>query len=140
MGWLCGYLYIEIVMSSLLLTYVPGSIILLILHLPIILLYSALCNIGQSSRLNRHLQAHPAHIMKLVIGGSTGFVGAELVRQALLHPSITSVVGLSRRETPVPQGIDASSASKLKSVACDNFEKYPDAVMSELHGADACIW
>lgn len=78
--------------------------------------------------------------MKFIIGGSTGFVGAELLRQALLHPGITSVVGLGRRETPLPQGIDASSASKLKSVACDDFENYSEAVMSELQGADACIW
>lgn len=88
----------------------------------------------------RHLLGQPATKMKFIIGGSTGFVGAELVRQALLHPAITSVVGLSRRETPIPPGIDGESASRLKSVACDDFEKYPDAVMSELQDADACIW
>ncbi|KAJ4386462.1 hypothetical protein N0V93_009358 [Gnomoniopsis smithogilvyi] len=79
--------------------------------------------------------------MKLVIGGSTGFVGTELVRQALLHPAITSVVALSRRETPVPlQDTEAGNALKLTSVVCNDFETYSDDVRNELQGADACIW
>ncbi|KAF3765045.1 putative nucleoside-diphosphate-sugar epimerase [Cryphonectria parasitica EP155] len=77
--------------------------------------------------------------MKLIIGGSTGFVGTELVRQALLHPHITSVVALGRRETPVPSGSEAGGA-KLRSVVCDDFETYNTAVQKELEGADACIW
>ncbi|OBT80653.1 hypothetical protein VF21_00329 [Pseudogymnoascus sp. 05NY08] len=40
--------------------------------------------------------------MKLIIDGSTGFVGTEIVRQALSHPGITSVVGLARRPTLMP--------------------------------------
>ncbi|RYP89866.1 hypothetical protein DL770_004018 [Monosporascus sp. CRB-9-2] len=77
--------------------------------------------------------------MKLVIGGSTGFVGTELVRQALSHPAITSIVGISRRETPVPPG-SIDDGAKLKSVVCENFESYPDHVKKELENADACIW
>lgn len=77
--------------------------------------------------------------MKLVIGGSSGLVGTELVRQALLNPLITSVVGLSRRATPIPDGSDDADA-KLKSVVCDDFENYSDSVKTELEGADACVW
>lgn len=76
--------------------------------------------------------------MKLVIGGSTGFVGTELVRQALTNPKITSIIGLSRRETVLPPS--TPGAEKLKSVVCDNFDDYPDSVKSELHDVDACIW
>lgn len=76
--------------------------------------------------------------MKLVIGGSSGFVGAELVRQALSNPAITSVVGLSRRETPVPPS--SANAAKLRSVVCDDFENYPDGVKKELEDVDAFIW
>lgn len=76
--------------------------------------------------------------MKLAIGGSSGFVGAELVRQALSNPAITSVVGLSRRETPVPPA-DANAA-KLKSVVCDDFENYSDSIKKELEDVDAFIW
>lgn len=77
--------------------------------------------------------------MKVIVGGSTGFVGTELVRQALAHPAITAVVGLSRRATPVPSGPEANS-TKLTSIACNNFENYPEDVKKELKGSDACIW
>lgn len=76
--------------------------------------------------------------MKLVIGGSSGFVGTELVRQALSNPAITSVIGLSRRETPVPSS-DANAA-KLKSVVCDDFGNYSETVKKELEDVDAFIW
>lgn len=77
--------------------------------------------------------------MKLVIGGSSGFVGAELVRQALSNPAITSVVGLSRRETPVPADANANAA-KLKSIVVEDFENYSDSVKKELEDVDAFIW
>ncbi|KAI1769312.1 hypothetical protein GGR53DRAFT_473857 [Hypoxylon sp. FL1150] len=74
--------------------------------------------------------------MKLVIGGSSGFLGTELTRQALSHPAVTSVVALSRRETT-----DVGPGSeKLHAVVCDDFENYPDSVKSALEDADACIW
>jgi predicted chitinase len=79
--------------------------------------------------------------MKLILAGSTGFVATELIRQALSNPSVTSIVGLARRGTAVPQitGPDADP-SKLKSVVCDDFENYPESVKQELADADACIW
>jgi N-acetyl-gamma-glutamylphosphate reductase len=76
--------------------------------------------------------------MKLIIGGSTGLVGTELLRQALSHPAITSIVGLSRRETQLPAG--APNSGKLRSIVVDDFEHYSDAVRKELEDADACIW
>lgn len=77
--------------------------------------------------------------MRLIIGGSSGFVGTELVRQALVNPAITSIIGVSRRETPVPPGITDESG-KFKSVVCDNFESYSSSLKKELEDADACIW
>lgn len=76
--------------------------------------------------------------MKIVIGGSTGFLGTELVRQALADPVITSIIGLSRRETIVPS--PSVSYDKLKSIVCDNFDNYSDIIKNELHDVDACIW
>ncbi|CAL5874895.1 uncharacterized protein PFLUO_LOCUS9197 [Penicillium psychrofluorescens] len=73
--------------------------------------------------------------MKLVIGGSTGFVATELIRQGLENPAITSIVALGRRENPAPL-----VTPKLKFVVCDNFESYPNSVEKELENADACIW
>ncbi|KAL7784590.1 hypothetical protein V8C37DRAFT_395559 [Trichoderma ceciliae] len=79
--------------------------------------------------------------MKLVIVGSSGFVGKELIRQAIDNPTITSVVGLARRETPVPENLSNSAdAAKLTSVVCDDFLNYSDNAKQQLSNADACIW
>ncbi|KAK2589961.1 hypothetical protein QQS21_012352, partial [Conoideocrella luteorostrata] len=75
----------------------------------------------------------------LIVAGSTGFVGTEVIRQAIHHPSITSVVGLARRATPPPEA-GSPKASKFKSVVCEDFSNYSDSVKEELRGADACIW
>ncbi|KAJ4419623.1 hypothetical protein N0V82_004818 [Gnomoniopsis sp. IMI 355080] len=79
-------------------------------------------------------------IMKIVIGGSSGFVGTEIVRQALTNPAVTTVIALSRRETMIPTSCASKYAMKLKSVVCDDFENYPDSIKDELHDVDACIW
>jgi hypothetical protein len=71
--------------------------------------------------------------MKLILTGTSGFIGSEALFQALLHPSITSVVALSRK--PIP-----NSDPKLKVVLLDDFEHYSSSVLSELSGAEACIW
>lgn len=77
--------------------------------------------------------------MKLVIGGATGFVGTELLRQALENPAVTSIVGLSRRETKLPEG-SSDASGKLKSVVCEDLASYPADLKKELGDVDACIW
>lgn len=77
--------------------------------------------------------------MKLVIGGSTGFLATELIRQALSNPAFTSIIGLSRRETSVPAGF-VDEEGKLKSVVVDDFSSYSETTERELEDADACIW
>jgi uncharacterized protein YbjT (DUF2867 family) len=79
--------------------------------------------------------------MKLIVSGSTGFIGTEVLRQALSHPAITEIISLARRETAIPPNLapDANPA-KLKSVVCNDFLNYPESVRTELRGADACIW
>jgi hypothetical protein len=79
--------------------------------------------------------------MKLIVAGSTGLVGTEIIRQALSIPAITSIVGLSRRETTVPDNLRPNAdLAKLKSVIVSDFENYPEPVKQELAAADACIW
>lgn len=77
--------------------------------------------------------------MKLIVAGSTGFVGTEVIRQAISNPAVTSIIALARRQTDVPQDAGVN-APKLKSVVCDNFDSYSDKVKNELRGANACIW
>ncbi|PSR83816.1 hypothetical protein BD289DRAFT_435240 [Coniella lustricola] len=79
--------------------------------------------------------------MKLIIAGSTGFVGTELVRQALLHPRITSVVALGRRETCIPAGVNSEDAKKkLIPIVSQDFGQHSDATKKVFEGAGAVIW
>ncbi|KAK8133681.1 hypothetical protein PG984_005693 [Apiospora sp. TS-2023a] len=76
--------------------------------------------------------------MRLIITGATGFVGSEVLRQALRMPEITSIVAVARKPVQV-EGSDAAS-SKLKSVIVQDYDQYPDDVKKEFAGAGACIW
>ncbi|KAK4200927.1 hypothetical protein QBC40DRAFT_264652 [Triangularia verruculosa] len=80
--------------------------------------------------------------MKLIVAGSTGFVGAEIIHQALSNPRVTSLIALGRRPAPIPKDLGPNAdSSKLKSVIIDDLgADYPDSAKQELSGADACIW
>ncbi|KAJ5182851.1 hypothetical protein N7492_000467 [Penicillium capsulatum] len=70
--------------------------------------------------------------MKVILTGSTGFIGREVLNQCLHHPAITSVVALSRRDLP--------AHDKLHVVIIDDFLVYPASAREIIKGADACIW
>ncbi|KAL5337452.1 hypothetical protein BJX70DRAFT_399588 [Aspergillus crustosus] len=74
--------------------------------------------------------------MKVILTGTTGFVGTEVLHQALLNPSITSIVVLSRR--PLPESVTANS--KLTVQIIHDFLSYPALLLNDLQGAEACIW
>ncbi|KAF4633899.1 hypothetical protein G7Y89_g4214 [Cudoniella acicularis] len=74
--------------------------------------------------------------MKFILTGCTGFIGSEVLSQCLRNPSITSIIALSRRELPKAVANDP----KLKVLIMKDFNNYPDSVIKELSGADACIW
>ncbi|KAK0265962.1 hypothetical protein LTR91_021432 [Friedmanniomyces endolithicus] len=71
--------------------------------------------------------------MKIILTGSTGFIGSAVLSRCLAHPSITSIIALSRRPIPV-------SHPKLTTVIQSNFLAYPPDILSQLQGAEACIW
>lgn len=88
------------------------------------------------------IQSHSAFriyptTMKLIVAGSSGYVASEVIRQALLSSTITSVVALGRARVSAPQGTDRS---KFKSVVIQDYGVYPDEAKINLKGADACIW
>jgi uncharacterized protein YbjT (DUF2867 family) len=74
--------------------------------------------------------------MKLILTGTTGFVGQEVLTQALAHPSITSVAALTRH--PIPATF--ASNPKVKNVLVEDFSTYTPSVLEQLSGADACVW
>jgi uncharacterized protein YbjT (DUF2867 family) len=74
--------------------------------------------------------------MKIILTGTTGFVGTEVLAQALASPHITSLIVLSRK--PLPESITANEKVTVKIL--DDFLTYPDSLLNELEGAEGCIW
>lgn len=70
--------------------------------------------------------------MKIILTGSSGFIGHEILTQCLQHPAITSIVALTRR--------DLTAHDKLKVVKVEDFLSYPDSIVDDIKDADACIW
>jgi hypothetical protein len=94
---------------------------------------------GKSAFLNGcyfHDDSNPA--MKLIITGATGFVASEVLRQALLLPSITSIVAVARSPISAPEG--TPNSSKLRSIVVPDYGTWSEDVKKEIAGADACIW
>jgi uncharacterized protein YbjT (DUF2867 family) len=75
--------------------------------------------------------------MKLIVTGATGYVGSEVVRQALQLKQITSVIALARKPVQLKESIDQS---KLKNVTIKDYTEYSDEVKREFASADGCIW
>ncbi|CZR52703.1 uncharacterized protein PAC_02580 [Phialocephala subalpina] len=75
--------------------------------------------------------------MKLVIGGATGFVGREVLRQALNSPEITSIVTIGRRPVTV---VDSTNIAKLTDIVMEDGEHYSESDIEKIANADACIW
>lgn len=71
--------------------------------------------------------------MKVILTGNTGLIGGEVLTQCLENPEITSIVALSRRDLPIEH-------PKLKQIQHSDFTSYPQPLLDELKGAEACIW
>ncbi|KAM0716733.1 hypothetical protein Q7P37_008178 [Cladosporium fusiforme] len=71
--------------------------------------------------------------MKLIITGATGRVGGGALQSALANSFVTSVIVLSRREIDVQH-------PKLQTIIKKDFFQYTPEEISQLEGAEACIW
>ncbi|KAL2060307.1 hypothetical protein VTL71DRAFT_9702 [Oculimacula yallundae] len=74
--------------------------------------------------------------MKIILSGTTGFIGTEILNQALASAEITSIIVLSRK--PLPEKY--TSNPKLKVIIIEDFISYSPEVLKELDGAVGCIW
>lgn len=73
--------------------------------------------------------------MKVVLSGSTGYIGGEVLRECLNHPSITSVIILARRDPG-----NLADNAKAKVVIVEDFTAYDEVTTNEIRTADASIW
>jgi uncharacterized protein YbjT (DUF2867 family) len=68
--------------------------------------------------------------MRIILMGATGFLGGEVLRQALADPEISHVTVIARRSV-------GHTHDKLSEVILSDFLDYSAL---DLSGADACIW
>ncbi|KIJ49850.1 hypothetical protein M422DRAFT_204432 [Sphaerobolus stellatus SS14] len=73
--------------------------------------------------------------MHIVLTGATGTCGSAVLKHLLGEPRVTRISILSRR--PISQ---TTGQEKVNVIIHDDFTKYPDGVLEQLKGADACIW
>lgn len=71
--------------------------------------------------------------MKIILTGATGGIGSALLHHCLIHPSITSVVALTRKPLPF-------SDPKLEVILINNFEFIEEGVFNRISDADALLW
>ena len=71
--------------------------------------------------------------MKIILTGSTGLIGSGVLRRCIEHPSITSIVALTRRPIDIKD-------SKLNNVIKTDYLSYTEEELDQLKGAEACIW
>ena len=71
--------------------------------------------------------------MRIVLTGTTGFVGGEVLEQLLAHREVDSVTSLARKAV-------ARKHPKLRAITIADFEAYDDALAVDLASHDACLW
>ena len=74
--------------------------------------------------------------MKIIITGVTGFIGGQVLQEAISDSEITHIYTLSR--SPIAESL--SSNPKVTSIIHTDFSVYSSEVLTQLRGAEACIW
>ncbi|KAI1381201.1 hypothetical protein F4677DRAFT_119348 [Hypoxylon crocopeplum] len=74
--------------------------------------------------------------MRVIITGATGFLGGEVVRQAIANERITQIFILTRKSPPD----ELSKSTKVTVIEHSDFSIYPPKLLAQLAGAEGCIW
>lgn len=74
--------------------------------------------------------------MKVIVTGCTGLVGGELVKECIENPAIDHIYALTRK--PLSEAV--TSHEKVTVILHEDFGTYPPELLSQLQGADACLW
>ncbi|KAF2649274.1 hypothetical protein K491DRAFT_698245 [Lophiostoma macrostomum CBS 122681] len=83
-----------------------------------------------------HSFSYTFHAMKIIITGVTGFIGGEVLHQAVADPAIATIYALSRK--PLPEAL--AQLPKVTGIIHQDFSSYPTSLLEQLRGAEACIW
>ncbi|CAG8981133.1 hypothetical protein HYALB_00005848 [Hymenoscyphus albidus] len=81
--------------------------------------------------------------MNLLLTGASGTIGSTILTQTLSNPHITSLILLVRRPlTNLALSTHQESGRKpeVKIIIMEGFNIYPDEVVDEIAGCEACIW
>lgn len=90
-------------------------------------------NNSRVSQVTIHLHPFSIFNMKVILTGSTGYIGNNVLLQCLAEPAISSIIVLSRRNLSITD-------LKLKVIIHEDFTTYPAELKSQLADADACIY
>jgi hypothetical protein len=74
--------------------------------------------------------------MKIILTGATGYIGTEVLKQAIADPAISSIYTLTRKPLSAPY----AAHEKAKGIIHKDFASYDEETLRELKGAEACIW
>ncbi|RFU28373.1 hypothetical protein B7463_g7984, partial [Scytalidium lignicola] len=74
--------------------------------------------------------------MRVILTGVTGFIGKEVLNEAINHPAITSIICVTR--SPIPES--AKNNSKVQEIIHEDLSSWPTTLITQLEGAEACIW
>ncbi|KAK8052233.1 nucleoside-diphosphate-sugar epimerase [Apiospora rasikravindrae] len=75
--------------------------------------------------------------MHLILTGATGLVGSGVLDAMIKMKEVTKISILSRR--PVAMA-EAANDPRINVVLNSDFEKYDPAILSQLKGAQGCVW
>lgn len=74
--------------------------------------------------------------MKVIVAGATGEAGRGIVQACLDDERITKLILLTRRNVAP----EVEKDPKVEVIYHQDFSTYPDELMQQLHGAEACLW